>query len=638
MKKEKREQKFTMEFEPTTIEHLGLKLYSTLPPVIGELVSNAWDGDATKVQVSVPAEMGPDTEVVVKDDGRGMDAEDFQEQYLRIGRNRRDADGTDRSDGGRRVTGRKGLGKLSAFGVASELEIRSVVKGNATCLRLVYEDMKNWPHGKPYEPTFVQERSGKTKDHTGTEVRLRGLHRKRPVEEAWIRRELARRFTLIGSNFQVLINGNPIAAADRRLKEDCREWWDVSKLHGRGIVDTSKDWKVVGWIGLVEKSSQTERGVDVFARGKAVELDTMFGLKTTHAQFARAYVVGEVHAEFLDAEDDYIATARNSATWESDAGQALQEWGSAALKDVFDRWLELQRREKEERIIKVGKFDEWLKTRSSREQRVAMKILKAIIDDPNIEPETAGPLLEVVKANVEYTAFQEMVDDMEDASSNVQLLLKLFEEWRVIEAREHLKLSDGRLEAMEQLSQYIESGALEVQEMQPLFERDSWLIDPTWGNASGQTTYTALLRKEFPEDEKKLEESERRIDILGIRVSGEVHVVELKRPEKALSRRDLEQIERYVDWARGNLVATGDNSPRYVRGRLIVGKLSKGADIKEKVRRLAGDDIRVETYADLLERARSVYGEVERRLKDIAPEYSRESRRKRKAKAPSGKE
>lgn len=32
---------FTMRFEPMTIEHLGLRLYSTLPPVIAELVSNA---------------------------------------------------------------------------------------------------------------------------------------------------------------------------------------------------------------------------------------------------------------------------------------------------------------------------------------------------------------------------------------------------------------------------------------------------------------------------------------------------------------------------------------------------------------------------------------------------------------------
>ena len=36
---------YKMLFDIGTIKHLGLQMYSTLPPVIGELVSNAWDAD-----------------------------------------------------------------------------------------------------------------------------------------------------------------------------------------------------------------------------------------------------------------------------------------------------------------------------------------------------------------------------------------------------------------------------------------------------------------------------------------------------------------------------------------------------------------------------------------------------------------
>jgi hypothetical protein len=624
-----------MEFEPTTIEHLGLRLYSSLPPVIGELVSNAWDADAPRVDVDFPqGPLGDTSEVIVKDTGCGMDTHAVQDAYLRIGRDRRESERTDRSPGNRLLTGRKGLGKLSAFGVASELEIRTVKDGSAVCIRLNYDDMKAWPRGKPYEPELVTKRSGPTKEKPGTEVRVRHMHRTRAIEETWVRRELARRYTMIGTGFDVYVNGTPIQPSDRRLKESCRKCWDVSEIDGTGVADSSRGWQVSGWIGLVEKSSQTERGVDVFARGKAVELDTMFGLRTTHAQFARAYVVGEVNAEFLDQEEDNIATARNSVNWESEAGQKLQEWGAKALKDVFGRWIELQRKEKEETIIKTANFDEWLETRLPREQRVARKLISAIVADPNIDPEAAAPMLEIIKVNIEFQAFQDLVDEIEESGASVPTLLRLFDDWRIIEAREHLRLSDGRLEAMEKLSGFIEKGALEVQQMQPLFEENTWLIDPAWDTAEGQTTYTQQLRKHCPES-KNVPEVDRRIDILGIRISGEVHVVELKRPEKTLSRSDLEQIEEYVDWARSNFVTTGSDSPRYVRGRLIVGKLSKNAEIREKVRRLAGDDIRVEAYSDLLEGARTVYGAVERRLKSIAPEYSRESRKARRKKNQS---
>ena len=38
---------FEMDFDIATIKHLGLQMYSTLPPVIGELVANAWDANAS---------------------------------------------------------------------------------------------------------------------------------------------------------------------------------------------------------------------------------------------------------------------------------------------------------------------------------------------------------------------------------------------------------------------------------------------------------------------------------------------------------------------------------------------------------------------------------------------------------------
>ena len=38
---------YEMDFDIATIEHLGLQMYSTLPPVIGELVANAWDANAS---------------------------------------------------------------------------------------------------------------------------------------------------------------------------------------------------------------------------------------------------------------------------------------------------------------------------------------------------------------------------------------------------------------------------------------------------------------------------------------------------------------------------------------------------------------------------------------------------------------
>jgi hypothetical protein len=306
----------------------------------------------------------------------------------------------------------------------------------------------------------------------------------------------------------------------------------------------------------------------------------------------------------------------------------FQDWGQKLLKWAFEKWIELRKKEKEELITKVGGFDDWLKGRQESEQRVARRLVKILVDDDAINTDQARPLLEIVKGSVETIAFRELVETLEEETPSAAALIKLFDEWRVIEAREYLQLGDGRISAINQLEKYINRGALEVKEIQPLLTNNLWLLNMRWNEASEQKTYSKLLRENCKEP-KELEEENRRIDIVGITEGGRMTIVEIKRPEKTLNRKDLEQIAQYVDWARANIMGTGPDAPRQISGLLIVGKLSDKGDVGEQISRLAGSDIRVEIYRDLYEAARKEYKEVERRLEKIAPEYTR-SRRKRK--------
>jgi hypothetical protein len=166
---------------------------------------------------------------------------------------------------------------------------------------------------------------------------------------------------------------------------------------------------------------------------------------------------------------------------------------------------------------------------------------------------------------VESVAFRELVEEIEEkGGADAGTLLRLFQEWRVIEARKHLDLADGRVAAITQLDKYMVEGALEVQELQPLFERTPWLIDTSWTEADRQATYTKLLRERYAES-SKVKGIDRRLDLFGVRKSLRATVVELKHPKKKLTREDVNQIEEYVDWIRSQ-VGTGPDSPRYVGG------------------------------------------------------------------------
>lgn len=109
-------------------EALGVKLYSTLPPVINELVSNSYDADATKIIITID---NSNKTIVCEDDGCGMDSEDITNKFLMISRNRRKSEQTQTTPKfKRRITGRKGLGKLSVFGICKIIEVETIKTTN----------------------------------------------------------------------------------------------------------------------------------------------------------------------------------------------------------------------------------------------------------------------------------------------------------------------------------------------------------------------------------------------------------------------------------------------------------------------------------------------------------------------------
>ena len=108
-----------MTVDLSVIENLGLKMYVTIPPVISELIANAWDADAPLVNIKLPiGNIDHNSEIIIEDSGRGMAYDDIGPKFLRIGRKRREEEARDTTPAGRKVMGRKGIGKLAPFGVA----------------------------------------------------------------------------------------------------------------------------------------------------------------------------------------------------------------------------------------------------------------------------------------------------------------------------------------------------------------------------------------------------------------------------------------------------------------------------------------------------------------------------------------
>lgn len=120
------------------LEELGERLVGKPAMALAELVKNAYDADATFVEISFDPNKelgnGRRGEIVIRDDGHGMTFEEFRDFWMRVGTVHKKRQKTSRYFH-RILTGSKGVGRLSVQFLAKELELRTVPReGDGTWL------------------------------------------------------------------------------------------------------------------------------------------------------------------------------------------------------------------------------------------------------------------------------------------------------------------------------------------------------------------------------------------------------------------------------------------------------------------------------------------------------------------------
>lgn len=628
---------FKMQFDIATIKHLGLQMYSTLPPVIGELVSNAWDADATYVKITIPSTpINELSEIGVEDNGSGMSDRDIREAYLVVGRDRRkDIGDIPTPLYRRRVMGRKGIGKFSAFGVAGEIEVESVKDGEVSRFQMNYSAFEH--HAKERE--IVLPAMNPTNSLTqGTKVTLRHFskYQNRILPIKAIRRGLARRFSVIGeqNNFEIYVNGEPILPEERDLKRLLEKdsdgnpylwsYVDEEILPGTG-------WTVSGWIGALNRTNQLEdgiqRGVVVMARGKLVQEPFLFDA-VVGQQFALSYLVGELNAEFVDEAEDTIGTTRNTLVWDTEANMAFKQWGQKEINKITREWSAKRVRDSEVALnnnpLYIKFTDEAKQIDNKRAQKVADKLIKEVLTkNPVADDRSQEPMVQMFIDYLEFDAFWDLAQEMTETKlEDTEKLVHLFREWEVIEAKEMMRVTEGRITTIQKLQNLIDTNALEVPTLHNFLKDFPWVLDPRWTLIADEQTYSKLLKEKFPDE--ALPEEERRIDFLCVREGTDLIVVEIKRPSVRASIKELDQIRDYVSFMRDYVQRLTDPDLRHkeVTGYLLCGDLVDTGQVREVRKMLENNKIYVRRYSDLLRMVKLSHHEFLERYESLKAKAS----------------
>lgn len=348
------ESPFEMSFDPQTIKHLGLRMYATLPPALAEIISNAYDADASKVTVTLTEQNGKPTEISVEDNGIGLSYDEINRKFLVIGRNRRENEGDIPTRKYHRLpTGKKGLGKLALFGLANSITILTRQQGMVNELMLDWSDLTQSRGAYHPRATRVQEQ---TNEPDGTRVTLKDLKRKSPFDVESLADALSRIF-ILDDTFQLILltpKGDQIAVDnDRRYKSLEVEFdWDIASTK---FVPTESPYagKLTGKLLTAVKPippASGLRGITLFSRGKLVNAPEFF-TSSTSSHFYQ-YLTGWISVDFIDTlEEDVIATNRQALNWENPDMAKLREFLSGVVSQVNADW-RAKRKEKKSAELK----------------------------------------------------------------------------------------------------------------------------------------------------------------------------------------------------------------------------------------------------------------------------------------------
>lgn len=376
--------KLRMSFDPNTIEHLGIKMYSNLPAALAELVANSYDAKASRVNIKIYTSDENDKSIVIEDNGKGMSFDEINKCFLRIGRNRR-AEELTRKPSERKPTGKKGLGKLALFGIGERIEVLTMQGNEKTRFILDWNALKSTRDGEDYEPD--SEREERNGGPEGTTITLKKLKRKSNFNIQDLSISLSKLFNFLSRNFRVFIylNDSGETEVTNNLKfADLDEQFSWTFPHTASVFGEtySKRNLINGKILTTKTPLKAGRtGITLFANGRLVNLPEFFGHSESSNFFT--YAIGWLNVDFVDEiEPDVISTDRQSLNWEDESMIELKAYLKNIIGKVHTDWRRKRTKKNEEESTDTTGInrDEWLSTVPEDKARLVSDAISRLSD------------------------------------------------------------------------------------------------------------------------------------------------------------------------------------------------------------------------------------------------------------------
>lgn len=626
---------YELKIDLQVLKHLGIGLYSNVPAIASEMVANAYDADAKKVDITVK-----DNEIVIEDDGLGMNVEDANKKFLTVGYDKRASGETETPKLKRKPMGRKGIGKLSAFAIAEEVEVQSVktdprtgrVVGGAAFVMDVVGIEASAKAKATYHPAPIDKPDPSLKK--GTRIVLRRLKRKRSIRSDYVRINLARRFSIFGTKFKVAVNGKAVSAADRQYWDKLQFVWGLGDnpsfqqaARGKKVRKTEvltanvkitgePDETVSGWIGTVHLPRELKdgvidnNGIVVMARGKLVHENLLPFART--ARFFAEYVVGEINADWMDedSEADMATSDRQSLREDDPRFLDLRAYVIERLEQVANRWDEWRREVGlKDAVERHPVLEKWLAELSPDNRKYAEKLISTIEGMPVADVGDKKELLRHGIMAFETLALKGNLAALGDTrAGDIEGLKRILLAMGDLEVAYYYQVVKTRWTVLQEIEKLVDDNEKEKFLQDKIYE-NTWLMDTAWERATRDKRkekrfLSKLKAKKLGVDKNK---QLSRYDIKYLTVSGKDLIIELKRSGRVLTVSQIvEQVRKYSEILEA--MSKELDVPPNFDIIVLLGQFPNGFSQKDE-NALKQYRAQAMTYERAIEHARATYGD-----------------------------
>ncbi|WP_140793784.1 ATP-binding protein [Myxococcus xanthus] len=509
--------------------------YRSTEQALKELIDNAWDADAEVVRVTMPDEAITAGPIVVADDGLGMTHREVGSEYLLVAQDRRSQRGNESPRFGRKVKGRKGIGKFAGLMVADTMVVETRSRGDYTRLEIQKGDLNTKRHLEKVELPSTTKTCNAT-EH-GTKVTLTNLNQRLSAPSTEKLRQLLAAEYARAPGFKIFINDTPV---------------NITSIPGKPFERTFNT-PDIGTIALNLRIASGDKptkiknpGISIRVGGKIVGRPTFCGLDSdpTIPRKLLNRVFGEVEADGLLGDTtpdfgDFFENSRAYAQVQNIIQGALKE----RLQKEFAREINL------------------LKARNAKEIKKALERL------PEHRKKAAHEAIERILTKF----FGESEERITSIISVALEALERDEYWVVLNSIQKAKLGDvagfadalvdfgitdmafmaqqarGRLAVLRELTELMLDSATEEKQMHVIIEKNLWILGPTYALYASNKTLSSILES-FIDRAALTDRWNKRPDLLICNTIDEKHLlIELKRPSHSLTRDDQSQAEKYRD-------------------------------------------------------------------------------------------